>query len=106
IELPPLRERPGDLDVLIEHLLTEFAQTYRVAPKRLSPEARERLHRHDWPGNVRELQNVIERAFAISSAETIELRDVAPALQSPNGLARMSASAPSTAAPEPAAAPA
>lgn len=85
IHLPPLRERPGDLDVLIEHMLREFAQTYRVAPKRLSAAARERLHQHDWPGNVRELQNVIERAFAISSEETIELHDVAPALQPPKG---------------------
>jgi DNA-binding NtrC family response regulator len=85
IHLPSLRERRGDLDVLIEHFLGDFARTYHVAPKRLAPEARARLHGHDWPGNVRELQNVIERAFAISAGDTIVLGDVAPALQLPEG---------------------
>jgi DNA-binding NtrC family response regulator len=97
IELPPLRERPGDLDVLIEHLLAEFARSYHVAPKRLSPAAHERLRQHDWPGNVRELQNVIERAFAISMEETIEVRDVAPALQPSNGPATRTAPVPEAA---------
>ena len=86
IVLPPLRERLGDLDVLIDHFLSDFARSFHVAPKRLTDEARERLHQHDWPGNVRELQNVIERAFALSAEETIEVRDVAPALQSSDGL--------------------
>jgi DNA-binding NtrC family response regulator len=85
IHLPALRERRGDLDVLIEHFLADFAQSYHVAPKQLAPEARQRLHQHDWPGNVRELQNVIERAFAISADDTIVLRDVAPALQPSDG---------------------
>jgi DNA-binding NtrC family response regulator len=90
IHLPALRERLGDLDVLIEHFLAAFAESYHVAPKRLAPEARQRLHRHDWPGNVRELQNVIERAFAISADDTIVLADVAPALQTSDASAALS----------------
>jgi DNA-binding NtrC family response regulator len=100
IVLPPLRERLGDLDVLIDHFLAEFARSFHVAPKRLTPEARQRLHRHDWPGNVRELQNVIERAFALSAEETIEIRDVAPALQSSDGLVGTLADEPGAAASE------
>ena len=46
----------------------------------LSDAARERLLAHDWPGNIRELQNTIERAFALSTSDTIELADIAPAL--------------------------
>ena len=89
IHLPALRERLGDLDVLIEHFLAAFAESYHVAPKRLAPEARQRLHQHDWPGNVRELQNVIERAFAISADDTIVLADVAPALQTSDASAAL-----------------
>src|SRR5262249_26827189 len=60
IELPPLRERKGDIKELAEHLL----ETRRVgsAPCHLAPEAMQALLRYDWPGNVRELANVLERA--------------------------------------------
>ncbi|MEW6269751.1 MAG: sigma-54 dependent transcriptional regulator [Thermodesulfobacteriota bacterium] len=80
IHLPPLAARRGDIPALVEHFVGEFARTYGVAPKRLSDEARARLLAHDWPGNIRELQNTIERAFAISTSDTIELADIAPAL--------------------------
>lgn len=80
IDLPPLARRRGDIDALVAHFIQDFARSYGVAPKSLSPAARERLLRHDWPGNIRELQNAIERAFAISASETIELADIAPAL--------------------------
>ena len=80
IDLPPLRARKQDIPLLVRHLVDEFARSYNVAAKELSPAALEALLAHDWPGNVRELQNAIERAFAVSASPTLELADVAPAL--------------------------
>ncbi len=76
IQLPPLRSRPGDLDLIADQLLAQLnrRQGRRVELTRV---ARERLRLHDWPGNVRELKNVIERAFIMASddidAECISL---------------------------------
>ena len=80
IHLPRLAERRGDIPALIDHFIGEFARSYGVAPKVLSEQARDLLGAHDWPGNIRELQNSIERAFAISTSDTIDLDDIAPAL--------------------------
>jgi len=76
IELPPLRARPDDVALLLEHFLQRFSRQYQVAPKRVAAEAMERLRAYAWPGNVRELQNAIERAFALSAADTITLDDL------------------------------
>lgn len=63
IHLPPLRERRGDIAMLVEHFLTEAAVEF--GPRILAPEAMDRLCSHDWPGNVRELRNTIRRAAAL-----------------------------------------
>jgi DNA-binding NtrC family response regulator len=76
IVLPPLRERLDDIPLLVDHLIRRYSQEYGVAPKRVTPEALARLGTHRWPGNVRELQNVIERAFALSVADTITVDDL------------------------------
>jgi DNA-binding NtrC family response regulator len=81
LELPPLRARPEDVPLLVEHFLQRFSRQYQVAPKRLAAEAFERLRTYAWPGNVRELQNAIERAFALSAADTITLDDLPPTLR-------------------------
>ena len=81
IELPPLRARPEDVPLLLEHFLQRFSRQYQVAPKRVAAEATERLRAYAWPGNVRELQNAIERAFALSVADTITLEDLPPPLR-------------------------
>jgi DNA-binding NtrC family response regulator len=80
IELPPLRARAEDVPALVEHFVRHFSQQYGVAAKRVTAEALERLRTHDWPGNIRELENVIERAFALSNAETITVDDLPPAV--------------------------
>ncbi|MGH8726808.1 MAG: sigma-54 interaction domain-containing protein [Burkholderiales bacterium] len=71
IELPPLRERGEDVELLAQHFLDVLNQE-DGADKHLSPEAVRILNNHVWPGNVRELQNIIQRAFILSD-ETVEL---------------------------------
>ena len=66
IELPPLRERAGDVEILTAHFLRLF-QPDVEAPPRLTREATEALAAHDFPGNVRELENALRRAIALSS---------------------------------------
>jgi DNA-binding NtrC family response regulator len=66
IRLPPLRERPSDIDLLVDHFLRKYAQRERRSEAGIAPEALELLRKHAWPGNVRELENVIERALALA----------------------------------------
>jgi len=66
IELPPLRDRGDDIELLAHHFLNELNRQTE-GRKRLSDGALERLRLHAWPGNVRELKHVIERAFIMSS---------------------------------------
>jgi transcriptional regulator with PAS, ATPase and Fis domain len=68
IVLPPLRERPEDLDLLVETLLQRIAGDRRLS---LSPEAMGVLRRYAFPGNVRELRNVLEHAVLLADGETI-----------------------------------
>ena len=65
IEVPPLRERAGDISLLAQHFLERLNKEAGTA-KALTPAALERLERHPWPGNVRELKNAIERAHIIA----------------------------------------
>jgi DNA-binding NtrC family response regulator len=69
IVLPPLRERPEDVPLLVEHALTRLERgTLR---HRFAPETLEVLTRHSWPFNVRELQQVVERAVCLVDGETV-----------------------------------
>jgi two-component system NtrC family response regulator len=65
ITLPPLRERAGDVELLINHFLAGFAQEQDKIVH-LSPEVREQLAHHSWPGNVRQLRNVIHRLVSLA----------------------------------------
>ncbi|MDX2177457.1 MAG: sigma-54 dependent transcriptional regulator [Candidatus Sumerlaeia bacterium] len=76
IHVPALRERQEDIPLLINHFIVYYAKEYDVAPKSVDPDAMNALVAYPWPGNVRELQNVIERCFALSTAETIGVRDL------------------------------
>jgi len=64
VEMPPLRDRGGDVELLAEHFLAELNAQARTE-KRFSAPARLKLMQHSWPGNVRELKNCIERAFIL-----------------------------------------
>ena len=76
LQLPPLRDRPGDIMLLAEHFLQEFCRRAGRPVPRFSPEARERLERHPWPGNVRELRNLMERLAYLGPPDVIEAEDL------------------------------
>ena len=76
IELPPLRERIGDLVLLGQEFLQRYAAKSGKRIHSFSREALETLSRHTWPGNVRELRNVIERAVLLCSGRQIVLADL------------------------------
>jgi DNA-binding NtrC family response regulator len=78
IELPPLRRRKEDLQLLAEHLISSLAERHGRPARRLSHAALEVLRAHHFPGNVRELRNVIERAVIICSGDQIERHHIAP----------------------------
>jgi formate hydrogenlyase transcriptional activator len=63
---PPLRERPEDIDALVDHFVGQFAPRMNRNIDVIPSETREALRNHPWPGNVRELENVIQRAVILS----------------------------------------
>jgi len=65
IHLPPLRERQGDIDLLIEHFLLALNRS-EGTQKKFTRAAMQRLRNHAWPGNVRELKNIVQRAFIMA----------------------------------------
>ena len=71
IEVPALRERKDDLELLVGHFLERFNHRYGREVSGLSPEVREIFQRHNWPGNVRELKNCVERAVIFCDGRTI-----------------------------------
>jgi formate hydrogenlyase transcriptional activator len=66
IDLPPLRNRPGDIPILARHFLQQYRVKLLRSCQDIDQESLERLIRYTWPGNVRELENVIERAMILS----------------------------------------
>ncbi len=70
IQIPPLRERKGDIKPLIQSFLTDMNKKYRFQ-KVFTPAAMEVMHRYAWPGNVRELKNVVEQAVILSGGDYI-----------------------------------
>ena len=79
IDLPPLRERPEDVEALAEHFLVEFAGAFGKAFRGLTDDARAALRTYSWPGNVRELRNCLERAVLLHEGTML----TAPMLQIP-----------------------
>ena len=71
ISLPPLRQRQEDIPILVYHFLNHFNREMRRSISGFSPDAMQCLLEHRWPGNVRELRNVVERAVALSTDDTI-----------------------------------
>jgi DNA-binding NtrC family response regulator len=71
IILPPLRERPGDVAILLDHFLRMYCAANNIPLKRLDSDALEILEEHHWPGNVRELGNLVQRLVIMGSGSVI-----------------------------------
>jgi DNA-binding NtrC family response regulator len=76
VQMPPLRERQGDVPLLCRHFLQIHARNLGQPAISLSPEAMEVLEHYNWPGNVRELQNIIERAVVLNEDGVISVADL------------------------------
>jgi len=83
IFLPPLRDRPGDVELLLGRLVARLNERGSRRILSVEPQAREALRAWRWPGNVRELQNVVEHAFAVGRGEVLRLADLPPELRAP-----------------------
>jgi two-component system nitrogen regulation response regulator NtrX len=75
IEVPPLRERRGDIAQLVAHFAAELTRS-GLPPKEIEPAAVQRLTAHDWPGNIRELKNGIERLLILAAGDKVTEADV------------------------------
>ena len=73
IALPPLRDRAGDVPLLVHVLVARFAAHVGVRIDSVGKATMERLTRYSWPGNIRELENVLERAIILSNGPTLEI---------------------------------
>ena len=76
IYLPPLRERKGDIPLLVKTFIEEFCQENRKASKFISQDAQRALMKFDWPGNVRDLRNCIEGMVVMSNSRELDLADL------------------------------
>jgi len=75
IRLPPLRERPEDVLLLVDHFLSLYARKYSKPAKQISAAALDKLRTYSWPGNVRELQHAVERALIMGEGSTLRPED-------------------------------
>jgi transcriptional regulator with PAS, ATPase and Fis domain len=73
IEIPPLRERKGDIELISINLLEKLERKFYRKGIKLSDKVVERLNQHKWQGNIRELENVLERSINVLDGETIEV---------------------------------
>jgi two-component system, NtrC family, response regulator AtoC len=76
VSIPPLRERPEDIEPLVRHFLADAVNGGALPRAGVSPDAMSVISRYDWPGNVRELRNAIERAAVIARSDFIGLDDL------------------------------
>lgn len=75
IEVPPLRERRGDIPTLVAHFLHRFSEKVKRGVRGVSKEAMALLEGYDWPGNVRELENCLERAIVLTQGDVLDVGD-------------------------------
>ena len=73
LQLPPLRERIGDVELLTEHFLAYYMKKYNGAAKYIHGDTLEGMKRYSWPGNIRELENILHREFVLSDSPEIRI---------------------------------
>ena len=74
IRIPPLRERPGDIRLLMQHYVDKYSQRMNKRIDSIPEEAMAVLSRYSWPGNIRELQNLIERAVIMTAGNILQIQ--------------------------------
>jgi two-component system, NtrC family, response regulator AtoC len=87
IVLPPLRERTGDIPLLAQRFLREFAEENKKNVNEFTADALELLMKYSWPGNVRELRTAIEHAVVLCRGEKISARDLPPSVRASDNAA-------------------
>jgi two-component system nitrogen regulation response regulator NtrX len=90
IQVPPLRDRPEDIPLLVRHYMEVFARENNVRPKRITQAALDALQRYRWKGNIRELRNAVERFMIMSAGDTVDLADLPDVVRAPGGISRAS----------------
>ena len=76
INVPPLRQRKEDIEILASTFLKDFCKRMNITVKGISPDARRMLQEYSWPGNVRELKNLIESIIVLNKGEVIKVSDL------------------------------
>jgi transcriptional regulator with PAS, ATPase and Fis domain len=85
LEIPPLRKRPEDIPLLVEHFLKKYSAKSKTSDKHLTKAAMDIVTEYQWPGNIRELENAIERANVIAPGSTIRPEHFGLAVEAGNG---------------------
>lgn len=80
LALPPLRERKGDIDLLVNHFLIELCEALGRRPPTLTPQLLDALREHRWPGNVRQLKNTLESMVVLSASDTLDVDQLPPTI--------------------------
>jgi transcriptional regulator with PAS, ATPase and Fis domain len=75
IQLPPLRERVGDIPLLVSFYIDTYNSEFKKRIRGITPDALQRMSRYPWPGNIRELRNAIERAMLLSDGDMLTADD-------------------------------
>lgn len=84
ITLPPLRDRPDDVAILVEHFLRDISAKKHTAPKKITPEVMRRFQQYRWPGNVRELRNALESMMVLAEGDILTERDLPERIAEPS----------------------
>ena len=77
VRIPPLRERSGDIPLLVKHFLAQLQRKLAKPLQAVTEEGMQRLKAYPWPGNIRELQNVLERACVMATSPIVDVDDEA-----------------------------
>jgi transcriptional regulator with PAS, ATPase and Fis domain len=93
VVIPPLRERRGDLALLIDHFVQHYNRVYGKSIEALSPEAMRLLLDYHYPGNIRELENILQHAFVLCQGTTITTKHLPAHVITPEQKAQKQTSA-------------
>jgi len=85
ITIPPLRERRGDIVILINHFIVHFNKKLGLEIKGLTKPALKIMYDYDWPGNIRELENTLERCIILTDTDMIDVQNLPPNMINSNG---------------------